>query len=116
MLHQRPHIGLALFSATLVLVSGVVAQLPAQAVTESPTPSALPSIPTIDTPRGDSIRARQYWLTQYGIIDLWEQSTGKGVTVAVIDTGVDGTHQDLENNVVAGYDASTGTTASKGWE
>ncbi|MGV3016573.1 S8 family peptidase [Rothia sp. 88186D007BW] len=74
------------------------------------------SIPTIATPKGDSIRARQYWLTQYGFTDIWKETTGKGVTIAVIDTGVDGTHQDLSGNVIEGYDASTGSTTTKGWK
>lgn len=119
---------LTLLAATcLALLGGTLTSLPGQATTTKPSPSAstsaspskaptaLPSVQTTRTPKGDSIRARQYWLTEYGISDLWDQATGKGVTVAVIDTGVDGTHQDLKKNVSPGYDASTGTTKSKGW-
>lgn len=80
----------------------------------APSPSHLPSVPTIDTPRGDSIRARQYWLMQYGFADLWKEATGQGVTVAVIDTGVDGNHQDLKGNVIDGFDAS-GNGSGQGW-
>lgn len=115
---------LALGVAALLGLGGAEASAPAQAAERTPSPepsassaSALPSVPTIAAPRGDSIRARQYWLTQYGITDLWEQATGAGVTVAVIDTGVDGRHQDLQGNVVAGYDASTGQSGpTRGWE
>ncbi|MBU7596075.1 S8 family serine peptidase [Streptomyces sp. P38-E01] len=32
----------------------------------------------------------------------WEESTGEGVTVAVIDDGVDGSHPDLKRNVLNG--------------
>lgn len=81
----------------------------------APSPSHLPSVPTIDTPRGDSIRARQYWLMQYGFADLWKEATGQGVTVAVIDTGVDGNHQDLKGNVIDGFDAS-GNGSGQGWK
>lgn len=86
------------------LVTGIQ---PARAA--DPTPSAS------STPYGDSIRARQYWLTEYGFDELWKNSTGQGVTVAVIDTGVDGKHQDLAGNVLSGYDAS-GAGSKNGWE
>jgi len=33
------------------------------------------------------------------VVDAWNETEGEGVTVAVIDTGVDITHKDLENNV-----------------
>lgn len=109
----------ALLCATVLTCSGV-AEPAAQATTASPTASpqstAGPSASASSAPRGDSIRAREYWLTQYGITGLWKQATGKGITVAVIDTGVDGTHQDLVNNVVDGYDASGVSSSSKGWK
>lgn len=76
--------------------------------------SASPSA-SATAPAGDAIRARQYWLTDYGFTKLWEQATGKGVTIAVIDTGVDGNHQDLSGNVVKGADAS-GNGSSNGWK
>ncbi|WP_421084420.1 S8 family peptidase [Rothia nasimurium] len=119
----------ALTATCLALAGGVLASAHATtapststrpSASASPSASArataVPSVATVTTPKGDSIRARQYWLTEYGISDLWDQATGKGVTVAVIDTGVDGTHQDLKNNVSSGYDASTGTTKTKGWK
>lgn len=107
---------LALPVALLLACGGLTLALPkAQATTASPSPSASSSAsasaspsPSIPAPKGDSIRARQYWLTQYGFDELWDQATGKGVTVAVIDTGVDARHQDLTGRVLAGYDASLG--------
>lgn len=54
----------------------------------------------------DSIRDRQYWLDQYGISQAWKTTRGAGVTVAVIDTGIDGSHPDLTGQVIAGTDVS----------
>ncbi|GAB2624958.1 hypothetical protein GCM10027168_65930 [Streptomyces capparidis] len=42
----------------------------------------------------------------------WDRSTGRGVTVAVIDTGVV-PHSDLDANVVAGYDFISDATAAR---
>ena len=54
----------------------------------------------------DQVRDRQYWLADYGIEDAWEVTRGAGVTIAIIDTGVDASHQDLEGTVRAGTDVS----------
>lgn len=54
----------------------------------------------------DSWRQDQYWLDDYGFTTAWEATRGDGVTVGVIDTGIDDSHQDLSGQVVGGYDAS----------
>lgn len=54
----------------------------------------------------DYIRDGEYWLTQYGITKAWATTQGKGVTIAIIDTGVDGSHSDLTGAVVGGADFS----------
>jgi type VII secretion-associated serine protease mycosin len=54
----------------------------------------------------DAIRDREYWLSTYGISRAWSTTRGAGVTVAVIDTGVDGSHPDLTGTVVGGTDVS----------
>ena len=52
----------------------------------------------------DAIRNREYWLAGYGITEAWNTTRGEGVTIAIIDTGVDATHPDLAGAVVAGED------------
>ncbi|MFJ2560792.1 MULTISPECIES: type VII secretion-associated serine protease mycosin [unclassified Streptomyces] len=52
----------------------------------------------------DSIRSRQWHLDVMGAEKIWEVSTGKGVTVAVIDSGVDDTNPDLLGQVLKGKD------------
>ncbi|MEY9967264.1 type VII secretion-associated serine protease mycosin [Streptacidiphilus sp. MAP12-16] len=53
----------------------------------------------------DGARAAEWPLTEYGATkDVWTHSTGKGVTVAVIDSGVRATHVDLTGQVLQGTD------------
>jgi subtilisin family serine protease len=66
-------------------------------LTGSTAPGAVPT---------DNIRTGEYWLTQYGISSAWSTTEGKGITIAVIDTGVDGTISDLAGAVSGGVDFS----------
>nr|WP_246279716.1 S8 family serine peptidase [Psychromicrobium silvestre] len=61
----------------------------------------------------DSMRDNEYWLDEYGITDAWKSSKGAGVKVAIIDSGVDGSHPDLKGAVVGGTDVS-GAGSSNG--
>lgn len=54
----------------------------------------------------DAIRDRQYWLDEYGIRAAWAVTRGEGVTIAIIDSGVDDAHPDLRGAVVGGIDVS----------
>lgn len=67
----------------------------------------LPAVLVADTPaQADQVRERQYWLVQYGIEQAWGITQGAGVRIAIIDTGVDGSHPDLQGAVVGGADFS----------
>ena len=54
----------------------------------------------------DSIRDTEYWLDDYGFSDAWDTTRGEGATVAVIDTGIDGSVPELRGAVVDGTDVS----------
>jgi subtilisin family serine protease len=49
----------------------------------------------------DTYFARQWALEQIGAPQAWARSTGGGITIGVVDTGVDAAHPDLAGKVVA---------------
>lgn len=54
----------------------------------------------------DTVRDRQWYLDAMRAEQMWKTSTGKGITVAVIDTGVQGDIPDLRGQVLSGKDYS----------
>lgn len=62
---------------------------------------AILTAPVTDGPGRDL----QWALNHLGAETAWRSSTGSGVKVAVVDTGVDSSNSDLAGRVVPGYDA-----------
>lgn len=65
-----------------------------------------PAAPTSRERAVDLVRSREYWLDAYGIRDAWATTRGKGITIAIIDTGIDSGVADLAGAVVGGADFS----------
>ena len=57
----------------------------------------------------DSVRDQQWSLDLLGAEAAWEHSRGDGVTVAVLDSGADADHPDLDGQVLAGRDVVSET-------
>ncbi|HEY6796702.1 MAG TPA: S8 family serine peptidase [Kineosporiaceae bacterium] len=56
----------------------------------------------------DPDRSRQWALDALRAEQLWPAADGAGQVVAVVDTGVEGSHPDLDGRVLVGYDVLSG--------
>ncbi|MEU5365211.1 type VII secretion-associated serine protease mycosin [Streptomyces sp. NPDC005925] len=58
------------------------------------------------TAHAESVRARQWHLDAMQAEEMWQTSKGRGITIAVIDSGVDSSLPDLKGRVLDGKDYS----------
>jgi subtilisin family serine protease len=64
----------------------------------------------------DTYFAEQWGLTQIHAPDAWTSATGAGITIAIIDTGVENTHPDLRGKIDATANCVSGTCYAGGAE
>lgn len=105
---RRPLVGLAV---VIVMALGfspsasaaVIPAVPTAGQVDIATPGSTPS-PAV--PETDPVRAAQYWLDDYGITEAWKTTRGKGVRIAIIDTGIGRGPAEFAGAVVGGTDVS----------
>ena len=86
------------------LGAAVLAGLFAVGVPATPAGAALPPVAEPGPLVGDSVREEQWHLRTLDVAGAWAYANGAGVTVAVIDSGVDAAHPDLQGQVQPGLD------------
>ena len=92
----------------ILAVLGLVATMLYRGAAQAATPSgdAAPPDAGEREPSAQDPGPGQWFMEPYGIPELWETTRGEGVTVAVIDSGVNDNHENLTGRVTAAKDFS----------
>jgi subtilisin family serine protease len=93
-------------ASTVIASTVMVGALVSGCLLASVSTASAASMPSTTTPN----RAAQWWLTALGVPQAWKATAsarpGKGITVAILSTGVDPSHPDLNDSVTTGPDYS----------
>lgn len=67
---------------------------------------SVPALAGVDRPAkaADQVRQQEWWLSALHVTQAWQTTKGAGVTIALLDTGVDPSHPDLAGSVISGPD------------
>ncbi|WP_238613476.1 S8 family peptidase [Candidatus Oscillochloris fontis] len=60
----------------------------------------------------DKVLPQQWGLHNIQAFEAWDISTGAAIVIAVLDTGVDAKHNDLQGQILSGFNAFTGSNDS----
>ena len=93
---------LAAVAAALVGVVLLTGAAPANDV----DPSTEPDTGSGANEKIDPVRGAEYWLEDYGVAEAWKTTRGKGVRIAIIDTGIGRGPVEFQGVVVDGTDVS----------
>jgi type VII secretion-associated serine protease mycosin len=102
-----------LIATALFTAASIAGVLLPPAPPAAASPPSVHSSPLLTPISGDSVRDEQWQLDRLHATDAWKYSTGEGVTVAVLDSGVDATHPDLVGQVLPGTDLVDGSTGGR---
>ncbi|MEV4824759.1 type VII secretion-associated serine protease mycosin [Micromonospora sp. NPDC049274] len=108
--HSGPAVARRAGRALLGVAAMLAVAVPTAAPVAAPSSGGqLAGAPTALAPgdsvaRTDQVRDEQWQLDELRADTAWRSSTGRGVTVAVIDSGVDANHPDLTGQVLPGLD------------
>jgi len=60
------------------------------------------SVASVAAASADEVRDRQWMIEALNLTEAWKTNKGAGVTVGIVDTGVDASHPDLVGNLLPG--------------